>query len=274
MGGYTLFFIWTKSKIILCMQKTGEGAAKYEECFKLIWLKHVGLNVSDDMSKDTGMPWKTATGNGLKPEISKYPNVCYDDWDGVGLGGGMIGKNWTLVQKTRTEQKEMEKNRSDGLNKTITLSSQTTGFRSSLVVQWPIIHKPQKVALKVKWEGLYQVLWLANRAAEVQGKDKWEHMSHLEIGDRNGSTFAEKSIFDDDVLWPEAFPVYLLYVIWDVPVKERILTPVLDCTWHLTDIWHFCWTTPDTCLWSAENPWDTGLSTYLHWLRPQNHILL
>ncbi|ROL53105.1 hypothetical protein DPX16_0266 [Anabarilius grahami] len=59
------------AKITSCMQKTGESVAEYEEHFIQIWLEYAGVNNNEDLSKDTGMPLKTAFVNGLKPEISK-----------------------------------------------------------------------------------------------------------------------------------------------------------------------------------------------------------
>lgn len=69
------------ARITSCMQKTGESVAEFEERFRHIWTEHSGLNTSEDLDKDTGIPLKTAFVNGLNPEISKDLKIRYDDWD-------------------------------------------------------------------------------------------------------------------------------------------------------------------------------------------------
>lgn len=69
------------ARITSCMQKTGESVVEFEERFRHIWTEHSGLNTSEDLDKDTGIPLKTAFVNGLNPEISKDLKIRYDDWD-------------------------------------------------------------------------------------------------------------------------------------------------------------------------------------------------
>ncbi|XP_030634946.1 uncharacterized protein LOC115816119 [Chanos chanos] len=89
------------AKITACMQKVGESVAEYEERFTQIWLEHAGLNDGDDLSKDTGMPLKTAFMNGLKPEISKALKVRYDDWDGVGTAFNQVVDWSARIERTQ-----------------------------------------------------------------------------------------------------------------------------------------------------------------------------
>ncbi|KAI2646917.1 Altered inheritance of mitochondria protein 44 [Labeo rohita] len=73
------------AKMTSCMQKTGESVAEFEERFRQTWTEHAGVNNnSEDLSKDTSMPLKTAFVNGLKPEISHALKIKYDDWDSTG----------------------------------------------------------------------------------------------------------------------------------------------------------------------------------------------
>lgn len=117
------------ARITSCMQKTEESVAEFEERFRQIWMEHSGLNESEELDKDTGMPLKTAFVNGLKPEISKDLKIRYDDWDSIGTAFIQIVE-WS-AKLERTHDVKLRALRSKRLfckNRTIGDEQQESGY--------------------------------------------------------------------------------------------------------------------------------------------------